>query len=199
MDAREKKLHYIQTRNDLEFARRNPLFFDNLPTADMLANAGAIYTRLLNAVMDHAIRISRGQISPPRIFDPAALTPPLVEPAPIPLVRTTPSAIPTIRVPNMVGLDSFLLEGMQRILPFSSVDDAMAGTGGFEGPDGEHRPIGVSREIVEFIKLTLDGGPRLTTEPKEPSVSPSTEAIAQFPSAGALVTRDSEVILQFAQ
>ncbi|MEU0009374.1 hypothetical protein ABZ079_35395 [Streptomyces sp. NPDC006314] len=86
-DAREKKLRYIQIRNDLEFALRNPVFFQDLPSPETLNGAIAGYTRLINVVMAHAIKLSRGQLSPPQLFDPAALTPPLSEPAPIPLTR----------------------------------------------------------------------------------------------------------------
>src|SRR6185436_8976771 len=49
VDAREKKLRYIQTRNDVEFARTNPLFFEDLPPSDQLLAASSTYTRLINA------------------------------------------------------------------------------------------------------------------------------------------------------
>jgi hypothetical protein len=73
LDAREKKMRYIQTRNDLEFALRNPVFFADLPSNEVLSSASIVYTKLINAVMEHAIRLSRGQITPPRVFDPSAL------------------------------------------------------------------------------------------------------------------------------
>ncbi|MFI0088437.1 hypothetical protein [Streptomyces bobili] len=88
-DAREKKHRYAQTRNDLDFALRNPVFFEALPPADVLQSASSTYTKLINAVMDHAIRLSRGQITPPRVFDSTVLTPPLFEPAPVPLRRVS--------------------------------------------------------------------------------------------------------------
>jgi hypothetical protein len=86
-DVREKKLRYIQTRNDLEFALRNPSFFDEPPASTVLTDAIGVYTKLINAAMAHAIKLSRGQISPPQLFDPGLLTPPITEPAPIPLNR----------------------------------------------------------------------------------------------------------------
>jgi hypothetical protein len=89
-DARKKKLHYIETRNDLEFARGNPTFFEDLPSDDVLSNTIDVYSELINAVTRHAIRLSRGEFEPPRVFDPSELSPPLVEPAPIPLQRATP-------------------------------------------------------------------------------------------------------------
>jgi hypothetical protein len=89
VDAREKKLRYIQTRNDIEFARTNPLFFEELPPSEQLLAASGTYTRLINAVMDHAIKLSRGQIVPVRMFDPSGLPSPITEPAPIALRRAT--------------------------------------------------------------------------------------------------------------
>jgi hypothetical protein len=107
-DAREKQLHFIQTRNDLEFASRNPMFFENLPPSDVLSKAISDYTKLINAVTDHAIGVSRGQIMPPRIFDPSELSPPIVEPAPIPLLR----AVPPEPTPEIVLVP--LVEGKKR-------------------------------------------------------------------------------------
>jgi len=69
-DARSQKLRFIQTRNDLEFARRNRAFFEDLPDDTVLANAATVYVKLINAVMEHAIALSRGEIRPPHIFDP---------------------------------------------------------------------------------------------------------------------------------
>lgn len=89
VDAREKKLRYIQTRNDLEFARTNPLFFESLPSSDLLLASSSTYTKLINATIDHAIKLSRGQMTTVRLFDPSGLIPPIVEPAPIPLRRAT--------------------------------------------------------------------------------------------------------------
>lgn len=86
-DAREKKLRYIQIRNDLEFASTNQDFFEDIPSSEVLGNAILVYTKLINAVMAHAIKLSRGQITPPQLFDPSAVSPPIVEPAPIPLKR----------------------------------------------------------------------------------------------------------------
>jgi hypothetical protein len=90
-DAREKKLRYIQIRNDLEFALRNPSFFESLPANDVLSTAISVYTKLINAVTEHAIKLSRGQIDPPRFFDPSEVSPPIIEPAPILLQRVRPT------------------------------------------------------------------------------------------------------------
>lgn len=90
-DARQKKLQYIQTKNDLEFARLNPTFFETLPSDDVLLKAISTYTSLINAVVSHAIRLSRGQISPPSFFDPSTLVPAIAVPETIPLKRSRPS------------------------------------------------------------------------------------------------------------
>lgn len=102
-DARERKLRYIQTRNDLEFALRNSAFFVDLPPTNVLQAAVGTYTQLINAVMGHAVRLTRGEITPPRIFDPAAVTPPIVEPAPITLRRAPGSPADLVEIPNMIG------------------------------------------------------------------------------------------------
>ncbi|MFE5624612.1 hypothetical protein ACFQ8S_21360 [Streptomyces virginiae] len=102
-DARERKLRYIQARNDLQFALQNPAFFDDLPSPDAMVSISSVYTRLINAVMDHAIKLSRGQISPPRLFDPGMLSPPIVEPAPLVLKRALPSAPQSIPVVHLAG------------------------------------------------------------------------------------------------
>jgi hypothetical protein len=122
-DARSQKLRFIQARNDLEFARRNREFFEDLPEDTVLANAATVYVKLINAVMEHAIALSRGEIRPPRIFDPSLLTPPLVEPDSIPMIRrkvavadpiggtlarirkSDPEAAPFFAVPNGDGLE----------------------------------------------------------------------------------------------
>lgn len=112
-DAREQKLRYIQTKNDLEFALRNPTFFEALPANDVLSNAINVYTKLINAVMDHAIRLSRGQIKPPRIFDPSEVSPPIIEPAPIPLQRAS-HALEGEAINIDMTLDGVLLAGEWR-------------------------------------------------------------------------------------
>jgi hypothetical protein len=92
-DAREQKLRFIQTRNDLQFALRNPAFFEGIPEAQVLNAAIVSYTRLINGVIDHAVRLSRGEVSPAKLFDPSALAPPIFEPAPV-VLRRKPEALP---------------------------------------------------------------------------------------------------------
>ncbi|HDR7799649.1 TPA: hypothetical protein QCY03_003447 [Bacillus tropicus] len=207
-DAQDKKLHYIQKKNDLEFARGNPVFFKDLPPDDVLLKAINDYTKLINAVMDHGIKLSRGEMSPPQVFDPSALSPPINEPAPILLKRATPSdtILPTIRVPNMVGYNGYEFEFALRCLSEGSIDDCLAGT---VEPyrDGGPQPISFPRDGAEFLVLSISGQVKLTFDPGPDFYYPheiyyiSNSGIyvctAQFPSAGTLVATGSEVILQF--
>lgn len=203
-DAREKKLRYIQTRNDLEFALRNPIFFIQLPENEVLLNAILVYTKLINAVMEHAIKLSRGQMKPPRLFDPSEVIPPLVEPAPIPLPRVTPLAPPTIPVPDMVGLTDFdILEALQ-CLSQSDVDTCLQGMViGFVTSTGEPLfapPLfNISREVAEFLKIVATGNPRLTFSHNVPVPGKRFRIIAQFPFAGNLMSGDDEVVLQVVE
>ncbi|MDA2549553.1 PASTA domain-containing protein [Bacillus cereus] len=97
-DAREKKLYYLQKKNDLEFVSRNQDFFEGLPDNDIIQEAIITYTRLSAAVMDYGIRLSRGEIKPPTLF-----VPPLKEPAPIKLKRVKLSEVVTI--PNVIEME----------------------------------------------------------------------------------------------
>jgi hypothetical protein len=208
-DAWEKKLRYIQTRNDLEFARRNPAILETAASSEALASAISVYVQLINAVMDHTIRLSRGQMSPPRLFDPSALSPPLAEPAPIPVRRAAPLDAP---LPDMVGVDRVWIDVVWRCL----ADD----------PDEENRvqrcldrvfpgnlPNPLSREIVEFLALTA---PVPRVDPSLPAKAPKVRLIilqdstvglmnqlgfgfnfvrAQLPPGGAPVAEASDVLL----
>lgn len=78
-DADAKKLKYLQARNDCDFAAQSPEYFFDPPTPAVLHGMSAIYTQLVNAVIAHALGVSRGNI-PPSLFDPSRLTPPLTEP-----------------------------------------------------------------------------------------------------------------------
>jgi Leucine-rich repeat (LRR) protein len=79
-DDETKKLRYIQGRNDCDFAAEHPEFFNDPPAAPVLRAVSSTYTQLFNAVIAHAIALSKGEI-PPSLFDPSKLNPPIVEPA----------------------------------------------------------------------------------------------------------------------
>ncbi|MGA8943603.1 MAG: hypothetical protein WB502_12955 [Thermoactinomyces sp.] len=190
-DAREKKLYYIQNRNDLQFALRNPMFFKDLPSNDVLLDAISRYTKLINAVMDHAIKLSRGQMNPPKIFDPSDVS--LTEPPAIPLHRVSAPEGPMIRVPNMIGIDNMSIEEALRCFSVGTVEACVAGTADF-GRVGESRPIRVGREIAEFLSSV-----RIVEEPEVIGSSSPYKVKAQFPSAGTFVPAGSEIILQFEE
>ncbi|OBK31032.1 hypothetical protein A5659_26500 [Mycobacterium sp. 1165196.3] len=155
-DARDHKMRYIQSRNDADFARTNPQFFTGLPPNAVLAAASASYTALINAVIDHAVRLSKGQFDSPQFFDPQKCTPPLTEPQPIVFTRAPAPPAPvtppgpgwktsTIDTkgamfpvdayvsPNGVGVDN---QGRMTVLPvngqaLSTVSGASFHPGGF--------------------------------------------------------------------
>ncbi|MEV4889512.1 hypothetical protein AB0K48_08995 [Nonomuraea sp. NPDC055795] len=162
-DARERKLRFIQTRNDLEFALRQPEFFRGLPSTDVLLTVISTYTKLINAAMQHAIKLSRGQISPPRLFDPGELVPPLREPAPIPLVRVPVDApAATLRLVSLVcrtPSDRDPDAGDEIVVRVGGADVAGAPYEFEEGTRielGHTFPLGAAPTKIEVIEL--DGG-----------------------------------------
>jgi hypothetical protein len=178
-DARDKKLRYIQTRNDLEFAVRNHSFFKELPADDVLTNAASIYTKLINAVLAHAIKLSRGQMTPPRLFDPTDLVPPIQEPAQILLQRASVLALPNA-MPLLVGkpaeplislLDCIQLEGVEHCLAFLG--------GNLNGLGDDVRPL------ADFFFVVLRSGAR--PEVRGDVNRPGATVRAQFPAAGVEV------------
>ncbi|THA74892.1 hypothetical protein [Streptomyces sp. A0592] len=140
-DSREKKLRYIQTRNDLEFALQNPVFFHEVPSVEILNGAIVAYTKLINAVMAHAIKLSKGQMDPPRLFDPGALTPPLVEPSATVLRRTFPPG--KIRIPDLKGMKGDSIVTAFRLFRTKSIDEIYSLLG--------HR---LSIEQLKFLRST---------------------------------------------
>ena len=76
-DADRQRLAYLQKYNDFTFAAEHPEFFENpAPSAELQAAAQA-YARATDAATRHAVRLSRGEIDPPQLFDPATADPPL--------------------------------------------------------------------------------------------------------------------------
>jgi hypothetical protein len=78
-DADAKKLKYLQSRNDCEFAAEHPEYFSDPPARQVLLAMAATFVKLVNGAIDHAIALSKGQI-PPHLFDPSQLVPPVTEP-----------------------------------------------------------------------------------------------------------------------
>jgi hypothetical protein len=191
-DARETKLRYIQTRNDLQFAIRNPSFFQDLPSPATLNEASAVYTKLINAVTGHAIMLSRGQITPPRLFDSSELTPPIVEPEPILLERVVPAA-PLMRVPNMIGLR---IEDIEEVMLNSGAGVEEIVTGSEVTPKSF-----LPRDVIEFA-IHAQGPGNLAIEPAPGAFDDERRfkiVSAQFPAPGALVPSDTLVTLQWVK
>jgi hypothetical protein len=189
-DAREQKLRFIQTRNDLEFALRNPMFFETLPSSDTLLSAISVYTRLINAVTEHAIRLSRGQIEPPTVFDPGAVSPPIVEPAPIALPRVAPPALPIApnAMPNLVGLPAGPVVSLLSCVNLESVDHCL----GFLG--ASLNSLGTDpRPLADFFFVVTRSGatPEVRGDPNPPGATVRT----QFPPTGVEVAPGAVFII----
>lgn len=189
-DAREKKLRYIQTRNDLEFALRNPSFFEQKPEAGLLTASIDTYTKLINAVMTHAISLARGQLVPPQIFDPMSLPTPIPEPAPVKLERVKvelpkPAAN---TMPNLVGRLANPFTSLLACVQLDDVDHCLAFVANAAkelGPEARQLAefiFVVSRTHVEFKIL---GNPN----------PPESRILAQFPPAGVAVVPGAVIIL----
>lgn len=145
-DARDKKLRYIQVRNDLEFALRFPEFFEDPPTSDVLTSALLIYTKLMNAVTQHAIKLSKGQINPPQFFDPSSLSPPITEPPPIVLKKKNLQGAATApnTMPNLVGQLSDPVISLMSCIGMEDVDHCLnfLGTGTLEAIGMDPKELG---------------------------------------------------------
>ncbi|AVO59528.1 PASTA domain-containing protein [Pseudomonas chlororaphis] len=98
-DCARLRIKYMTIRNDIQFARENPVYFADLTSDAELAEAEESYTRAVVAVQLHAQAIAEDTI-PPTIFDAGSINPPLVL-KPINFKRIN---LPdTIAVPNLVG------------------------------------------------------------------------------------------------
>lgn len=198
-DTRDQKLRFIQVRNDLTFALRNPQFFGALPAPELLQAAIAAYTRLVNAAMAHASELAEGRIDPPATFDPGAVNPPLAEPAPIALPRAVPTAAaPSVTVPSFIGIDSSIIDETLQASHFGSLEEVIAGTI-FTGEDNIASPPPLSRDVVAFIFAARRGtGPGLRMEGVNPDFMTTVSTVsAQFPAAGEKIAADDTLILQF--
>lgn len=78
-DCARLRLKYITVRNDIEFARENRLFFDDLPPNEELSQWYEMYTRALAKVQMHAQKIA-GRLIDPVVFDLKAAEPGLILP-----------------------------------------------------------------------------------------------------------------------
>jgi hypothetical protein len=98
-DCARLRLKYMTRRNDIEFARENRIFFEDLPPDEQLADLHSRYSRAVGLVQLHAQRIA-GRRIPPTIFDLQAADPTLE----LPLVSLKRVAVPSdIPVPRLIG------------------------------------------------------------------------------------------------
>jgi hypothetical protein len=147
------------------------------------------YTRLINAVLEHAVRLSRGEISPPRIFDPGALTPPIVEPAPIPLQRVDP--LPPLApnaMPALVGLPAEPVVDILSCVNLEGVDHCL----GFLGPSVN--VLANPRGLADFFFVVTRSGAR--PDVRGDASQPGAIVRSQFPPATVEVTPGAEFIIE---
>jgi hypothetical protein len=170
-DADAQRLKYIQVRNDCAFAAEHPEFFISLPSVEVLLRATDLYTRALNAVIGHAIALTRGEVTPDRFFfNPAAAAPPLELPQ-IRLKRRTSEHARTFvdwftlrTTPGILHEDRQFLDQLERdvsprIQDYQSIQDP----GGNQQATDRARAV-VLRPILELAKefnLTMTRAPSL--------------------------------------
>jgi hypothetical protein len=75
-DCARLRLKYMTRRNDIQFARENPVYFVDLPADDVLADLADKYARAVAAVQLHAQKIAEKTIAP-TIFVLSEVVPPL--------------------------------------------------------------------------------------------------------------------------
>jgi hypothetical protein len=190
-DAKDRKLRYVQTRNDLQFAREHSEFFEDLPPDAELAGAIAVYTRLLNAVIRHGEELAGGRMRPPQVFDPGALQPPIVEPAPIPLKRTT-VPVEQVRIPDMLDFINTDIAAALSCLSVGTVEECL------NGVPGVLLPVHISDLAMNFLAAVRKPPFTLTINPPGVLADPSPFVLSeQSPQAGTVLAPGSEVILTF--
>jgi hypothetical protein len=75
-DCTKLKCQYLARLNEIQFARQNRRFFEELPNDDDLQKYYNEYRRAIGAVQSHAIKVAGEQIEP-TLFDPGSINPPL--------------------------------------------------------------------------------------------------------------------------
>jgi hypothetical protein len=103
-DAHNKRLEYLTVRNDFDFAIHNKDFFTDLPSDDQMKQIFEAYTKAVNAVMAHMVKLAKGEMDPAQMFDPSGLnlpTPPALTRKPF-----TPQPPKMIRLPDFTKVPS---------------------------------------------------------------------------------------------
>ena len=163
-DADEKKLKYLQLRNDCEFAAEHPEFFHDPPPRPALLSAAATFLQLANAAIAHAVNLSNGRIVPPQLFDPSKLTPPVTVPdlqlrkkdvgleesfADWWVTKDAPATRPDDR--RLVGI--IFQQALQDLNDFGSIVDP----GGDPAKTRRLQGEALARIVAGFTEMSLDG------------------------------------------
>lgn len=188
-DARDKKLRFIQMRNDIEMAIGFQEFFEDPPSPQILSNAIVTYTRLLNAVSRHAVSLSKGEINPPQFFDASSLNPPLEEPQVV-LVKKN-NVIPVLppnAMPNLVGKAAHPIIGLLACCNLESADWCISRS------EGTWSDIyGDPKALADFFVLVTRNG--VQPDVQGDSSQPGSTIRMQFPPPGTPVDRGTGMVL----
>lgn len=139
----------------------------------------------MNAVTEHAIKLSKGQINPPRFFDPTLLSPPITEPAPIPLIKKNvqgpaPAPAPNA-MPNLVGQLADPVIRLLACIQLEPVDHCLNFVG------SSLNGLGLDpRELGNFFFVILRSGVKAEVSGGQ-SERPGARIRSQFPPPGVPV------------
>lgn len=186
-DADQKKLKFLQIRNDLEFAAEHPEFFEDPPPPQVLLSASQGYLRAINAAIQHAVRLSRGEIAPPQLLDISTIAPPIA----LPVITLKRKSRP-IRVPDLLDTENAFLREALHCLSLASIDECISGI------PGVLPPVRAGRDMLEFLDVVRKPPHALTINPEGALNSTNVLIVGdQSPPAGTLVSNVSEVTLNF--
>jgi hypothetical protein len=176
-DAHDKRLEYLTARNDADFAIQHPEYFTGLPAKDELTQIFEAYTKAVNAVMAHMVKLARGEMNPAQLFDPSGLN----LPAPPTYTRKpfTPPPPKEITLPD-----------------FTKIETDGTGTGGKFGKFGTQFtlfPLKQSEDKVTALGLKAEIKNVSGADPNSPGVA----AKGQDPPPGSVVPAGSTVTLTF--
>jgi hypothetical protein len=199
-DADQKKLTYIQRRNDCDFAVENPTYFYDPPPKPTLQAASETYLQLLNAVIAHAVNLSNGKINPPQLFDPGKLTPPIALPdlelrkKDVGLESSFADWWVTKDKPATVRDSSTLAKAignfaMQQLNNFSAIVDP----GGDPEKTLHLQGQALARVVAGLRGFTLAGFPGSSSAP--PPVASVTDLPTMLPPGLTSLTLDSQAIV----
>ncbi|WP_163093382.1 hypothetical protein [Bacillus cereus] len=202
-----KRVYLIDQLNQLDFIISHPERFDwtNSASKEEILEAYNKTQVDLDTIADCASAATNHPMGAKFPADYAVAQgssfPLAIVPSPLPKPKGA-SPGPLIKVPNMVGENCRGFSEAFSCLKVGTVDQCLAGTL-FPNIDGNPTPIWFSRELAEFLVLTLRGELTLTIDPPvsggvdELCFSGPWECTAQYPPAGTFVPAGSEVIIKF--